>query len=714
MKIAVLGAGAMGSLYGAKLSHTQDVTMVDVNETLINHINQNGIVVQEADGTEETYTLKAVKSGTDIGVQDLVIVFVKGIFTKDTIRQNLSMIGSNTLVMTLQNGAGNNRDIAKFVSKDNILVGTTSHNCVVKGLGVIYHSGHGPTNIGPDVRTPDNTAKAKIAGEILKQGVERAPQRSLLYAAGFTEDEIKKPLIGVVSAQSEIIPGHMHLSKIAEAVKAGIYAAGGTPVVVPAIGVCDGIVMGHRGMHYSLASRELIADSVETLAAAHCFDGLVLIPNCDKIVPGMVMAALRLNIPAIVCSGGPMLAGRVKGKKTSLSQMFEAVGAYKAGKLDDAGLLECEKGSCPSCGSCSGMFTANSMNCLCEALGLALHGNGTIPAPYSERLRFAKESGKQIMELVRRDIKPRDIVNEQALENAITVDMALGCSTNSSLHLPAIAHEAGYKLDLKRFNEISEKTPNLCHLAPAGNHFMEELNEAGGVAAVMKELAGIGLLHTGLMTVSGKNVGENIAGAENRDPEVIRPVENPYSRMGGLAFLFGNIAKNGCVVKRSAVAPEMLVHTCTARVFIGEAKAVNAIYGGQIHPGDIVVILYEGPKGGPGMREMLVPTSALAGMGLDKDVALITDGRFSGASRGASIGHVSPEAAAGGEIGLLRDGDQIEIDMLHYTIHADVTEEEFARRRKEQVMPESWVKGGWLARYQKLVSSADEGAILKV
>ena len=553
-----------------------------------------------------------------------------------------------------------------------------------------------------------------MISEQIMQGVERAPQRSLLYAAGFTEDEIKKPLIGVVSAQSEIIPGHMHLSKIAEAVKAGIYAAGGTPVVVPAIGVCDGIVMGHRGMHYSLASRELIADSVETLAAAHCFDGLVLIPNCDKIVPGMVMAALRLNIPAIVCSGGPMLAGRVKGKKTSLSQMFEAVGAYKAGKLDDAGLLECEKGSCLSCGSCSGMFTANSMNCLCEALGLALHGNGTIPAPYSERLRFAKESGKQIMELVRRDIKPRDIVNERALENAITVDMALGCSTNSSLHLPAIAHEAGYKLDLKRFNEISEKTPNLCHLAPAGNHFMEELNEAGGVAAVMKELAGIGLLHTGLMTVSGKSVGENIAGAENRDPEVIRPVENPYSRMGGLAFLFGNIAKNGCVVKRSAVAPEMLVHTCIARVFIGEAKAVNAIYGGQIHPGDIVVILYEGPKGGPGMREMLVPTSALAGMGLDKDVALITDGRFSGASRGASIGHVSPEAAAGGEIGLLRDGDQIEIDMLHYTIHADVTEEEFARRRKEQVMPESWVKGGWLARYQKLVSSADEGAILKV
>ena len=545
------------------------------------------------------------------------------------------------------------------------------------------------------------------------KGVDRAPHRSLFYAAGFTDEELQKPLIGVVSAQSDIIPGHTHLSKLADAVKAGVYAAGGTPVVVPAIGVCDGIVMGHRGMHYSLASRELIADSVETLAAAHCFDGLVLIPNCDKIVPGMVMAALRLNIPAIVCSGGPMLAGRVNGKKTSLSQMFEAVGAYKAGIIDEEGLQKCEQSSCPSCGSCSGMFTANSMNCLCEALGLALPGNGTIPAPYSARVQFAKESGRKIMELVEKNIRPRDIVTMATLKNAITVDMALGCSTNSALHLPAIAHEAKLKLDLKLFNEISEKTPNLCHLAPAGEHFMEELNEAGGVCAVMKELADIGLLDTSLPTVTGKTVGENIQTAVNRDPEIIRPVENAYSRTGGLAFLFGNIAKNGCVVKRSAVAPEMRVHSCKARVFNGEDAAVKAIYGGEIKAGDIVVILYEGPKGGPGMREMLVPTSALAGMKLDKDVALITDGRFSGASRGASIGHVSPEAAAGGEIGLLRDGDIIDIDMDHYTIHARVTDEEFAERRKTQVMPESWVQDGWLARYRKLVSSADEGAVLK-
>ena len=545
------------------------------------------------------------------------------------------------------------------------------------------------------------------------KGADRAPHRSLFYAAGFTDEELQKPLIGVVSAQSDIIPGHTHLSKLADAVKAGVYAAGGTPVVVPAIGVCDGIVMGHRGMHYSLASRELIADSVETLAAAHCFDGLVLIPHCDKIVPGMVMAALRLNIPAIVCSGGPMLAGRVNGKKTSLSQMFEAVGAYKAGIIDEEGLQKCEQSSCPSCGSCSGMFTANSMNCLCEALGLALPGNGTIPAPYSARVQFAKESGRKIMELVEKNIRPRDIVTMATLKNAITVDMALGCSTNSALHLPAIAHEAKLKLDLKLFNEISEKTPNLCHLAPAGEHFMEELNEAGGVSAVMKELADIGLLDTSLPTVTGKTVGENIQTAVNRDPEIIRPVENAYSRTGGLAFLFGNIAKNGCVVKRSAVAPEMRVHSCKARVFNGEDAAVKAIYGGEIKAGDIVVILYEGPKGGPGMREMLVPTSALAGMKLDKDVALITDGRFSGASRGASIGHVSPEAAAGGEIGLLRDGDIIDIDMDHYTIHARVTDEEFAERRKTQVMPESWVQDGWLARYRKLVSSADEGAVLK-
>ena len=552
-----------------------------------------------------------------------------------------------------------------------------------------------------------------MVSDQIKKGADRAPHRSLLYALGLTEEEMARPLIAVVSAKSDIIPGHIHLDKIAEAVKAGIYAAGGTPVVVPAIGVCDGIVMGHKGMHYSLASRELIADSVETLLTAHCFDGAVLIPNCDKIVPGMLMGAIRVNIPALVCSGGPMLAGHVNGKKTSLSQMFEAVGAYQAGKLDDTGLRKCEQSSCPSCGSCSGMFTANSMNCLCEALGMALPGNGSIPAPVSARLQFAKHSGMKVMELVEKNIRPRDIVTAEAFHNAITVDMALGCSTNTSLHIPAIAHEAGLTIDLKQFNEISEKTPNLCHLAPAGEHFMEELDEAGGVSAVMKELADAGLLHTELPTVTGHTVGENIAHADNHDPEVIRPLDKPYSATGGLAFLFGNIARNGCVVKRSAVAPEMWVHSCTARVFEGEEAAVKAIFGGEIKKGDIVVILYEGPKGGPGMREMLVPTSALAGMGLDKDVALITDGRFSGASRGASIGHVSPEAAAGGEIGLLRDGDVIDIDMDKYTINARITDEEFARRRAEQKPHESWVKGGWLARYQRMVSSADEGAVLK-
>lgn len=552
-----------------------------------------------------------------------------------------------------------------------------------------------------------------MVSDQIKKGTDRAPHRSLLYALGLTEEEMARPLIAVVSSKSDIIPGHIHLDKIAEAVKAGVYAAGGTPVVVPAIGVCDGIVMGHKGMHYSLASRELIADSVETLLTAHCFDGAVLIPNCDKIVPGMLMGAIRVNIPTLVCSGGPMLAGHVNGKKTSLSQMFEAVGAYQAGKLDDAGLRKCEQSSCPSCGSCSGMFTANSMNCLCEALGMALPGNGSIPAPVSARIQFAKHSGMKVMELVEKNIRPRDIVTAEAFHNAITVDMALGCSTNTSLHIPAIAHEAGLTIDLKQFNAISEKTPNLCHLAPAGEHFMEELDEAGGVSAVMKELADAGLLHTELPTVTGHTVGENIAHADNRDAEVIRPLDNPYSATGGLAFLFGNIARNGCVVKRSAVAPEMRVHSCTARVFDGEEAAVKAIFGGDIKKGDIVVILYEGPKGGPGMREMLVPTSALAGMGLDKDVALITDGRFSGASRGASIGHVSPEAAAGGEIGLLRDGDAIDIDMDKYTINARVTDAEFARRRAEQKPHESWVKGGWLARYRKLVSSADEGAILK-
>lgn len=549
--------------------------------------------------------------------------------------------------------------------------------------------------------------------DIMKSGAERAPQRSLLYAAGFTEEEIHKPLIGVISAQSEIIPGHMHLNRLAEAVKAGIYAAGGTPVVVPAIGVCDGLVMGHKGMHYSLASRELIADSVETLAAAHCFDGMVLIPNCDKIVPGMVMAAVRLNVPAIVCSGGPMYAGNVNGKNVSLSQMFEAVGAFKSGKISEEELKTWECESCPSCGSCAGMFTANSMNCLCEALGIALPGNGTIPAPASARIHLAKHSGMKIMDLVNKEIRPRDIITEKALRNAITVDMALGCSTNSSLHIPAIACEAGIKLNLKVFNEISEKTPNLCHLAPAGEHYMEELDAAGGVSAVMKELVDEKLLCTKVLTVTGKTLEENISSSVNRNPEVIRRIQNAYSNTGGLAFLFGNIAKNGCVVKRSAVAPEMLIHTCTARVFDGEDDAVKAIYGGKIKRGDIIVIRYEGPKGGPGMREMLVPTSALAGMQLDKDVALLTDGRFSGASRGASIGHVSPEAAAGGEIGLLEDGDLIDIDMVHYRINARVTEEMFKERRKKQKMPESWVKGGWLKRYQKLVSSADEGAVLK-
>ena len=547
----------------------------------------------------------------------------------------------------------------------------------------------------------------------VKKGVDRAPHRSLFNALGLTEEELSKPLIAIVSAKSDIIPGHMHLDQIAEAVKAGVYAAGGTPIVVPAIGVCDGIVMGHKGMHYSLPSRELIADSVETVVAGHCFDGVVLIPNCDKIVPGMLMGALRMNIPAIVCSGGPMLAGRVNGRKTSLSQMFEAVGAYKAGIIDDESLQKCEQGSCPGCGSCSGMFTANSMNCLCEALGMALPGNGSIPAPYSARLQFAKHSGMKIMELVEKDIKPLDIVNEAAFRNAITVDMALGCSTNTALHIPAIAHEAGLKLDLRLFNEISEKTPNLCHLAPVGEHFMEELDEAGGVSAVMKILAEQGLIDESLLTVTGKTVGENIERAVNRDENVIRPVSNAYSQTGGLAFLFGNIAKKGCVVKRSATVPKMQVHTLRARVFEGEEAAVKAIYSGEIVKDDIIVILYEGPKGGPGMREMLTSTSALAGMKLDEDVALITDGRFSGASRGASIGHVSPEAAAGGEIGLLRDGDIIDINMENYTINARVSEEEFEARRKEQKPHETWVRSGWIARYQRLVSSADEGAILK-
>ena len=552
-----------------------------------------------------------------------------------------------------------------------------------------------------------------MRSDVVKAGPDRAPQRSLFYAAGFTEEELKKPLIGVVCSFSEIIPGHTHLDKLAQAVKAGVYAAGGTPVMVPSIGVCDGIVMGHSGMRYSLASRELIADSVETMAASHCFDGIVLIPNCDKIVPGMIMGALRVNVPAIIVSGGPMLAGHIHGAKTSLSSMFQAVGAYKAGIIDEKELTAREEACCPTCGSCSGMYTANSMNCLCEAIGIGLPGNGTIPAVYSNRTMLAKHAGAKIMELIEKDIKPRDIINADSLKNAITVDMALGCSTNSALHLPAIAHEAGVQLDLHYFNEISEKTPNLCHLAPAGPHYMEELNEAGGVSAVMKELADMGLINTELLTVTGKTIGENIADASNHNEEIIRPTDKPYSKTGGLAFLFGNIAKKGCVVKRSAVAPEMQIHSCKARVFNGEEAAVKAIYDGEINPGDIVVILYEGPKGGPGMREMLVPTSALVGMKLDREVALITDGRFSGASSGAAIGHVSPEAAMGGEIGLLRDGDIIDIDMSKYTINARVSDEEFEKRRSEQIMPEPNVKTGWLSRYARLVAGADEGAVLK-
>lgn len=545
------------------------------------------------------------------------------------------------------------------------------------------------------------------------KGAERAPNRCLLRACGYTDEELSRPLIGVVSAHSEIVPGHLHLDKLAEAVKAGILLAGGTPVLVPAIGVCDGIAMGHTGMKYSLPSRELIADSVETMAQAHCFDGLVLVPNCDKIVPGMLMAAARLNIPSIVCSGGPMLAGRHNGENMSLSKMFEAVGAYKSGKIDDKELHQLEEDACPGCGSCSGMYTANSLNCLCEALGMALPGNGTIPAVHSSRMLLGKHAGMAIVTLVKENLRPRDILTPKAFENAITMDMALGCSTNSVLHLLAIAHEAKVTLNLDLFNEISARTPNLCHLAPAGPHYIQELNEAGGIPAVMAQLAQAGLLDTTLKTVTGKTVAENIAGAENHNEEVLRPISNPYSKTGGIAVLHGNIAKDGCVVKRSAVAPEMLVHAGPARVFDCEEDAIQAIYQSQIHPGDVVVIRYEGPKGGPGMREMLNPTSALAGMGLDKSVALITDGRFSGASRGASIGHACPEAAMGGEIGLLQEGDMIEINIPEGTVNAKVSPEEFEARRKTSVIKECPIKEGWLARYTRLVASASEGAVLK-
>lgn len=560
--------------------------------------------------------------------------------------------------------------------------------------------------------SPIGGVNVKMISDRVKKESDKTPHRSLFKAMGYTDEELSRPLIGVVNAQNEIIPGHIHLDNIAKAVKAGILAAGGTPIEVPAIGVCDGIAMGHIGMHYSLPTRELIADSVECQAMAHAFDGLVLIPNCDKIVPGMLMAAARLNIPAIVCSGGPMLAGHMGCEKLSLSKTFEAVGAYEAGLIDDAKLKEYENKSCPSCGSCSGMYTANSMNCLSEVIGMALPGNGTIPAVYGDRISLAKHAGMQIMKLVEKDIKPRDIMNEKAFRNALTMDMALGCSTNSMLHLPAIAHEAGVELNLEMANEISAKTPNLCHLAPAGSHYIEELNAQGGIRAVMAEINKLGLLELDNLTVTLKTVGENIEGFEGADGEIIRPVTDPYSKTGGIAVLKGNIAKNGCVVKRSAVAPEMLKHTGPARVFTSEEAAIKAIFGGEIVKGDVVVITYEGPKGGPGMREMLSPTSALAGMKLDKDVALITDGRFSGASRGASIGHVSPEAAAGGNIGLVQEGDIIEIDINAGNINVKVSDEELEERRKNWVIPEPKIKTGYLAKYAKLVSSADKGAIL--
>ena len=546
------------------------------------------------------------------------------------------------------------------------------------------------------------------------KGVERAPNRSLFYALGYTKEELDRPLIGIVSSQNEIVPGHMNLDKITQAVKAGVRMAGGTPIMFPAIAVCDGIAMGHVGMKYSLVTRELIADSTEAMAMAHQFDGLVMIPNCDKNVPGLLMAAARLNIPAIFCSGGPMLAGTMtNGRRTCLSHMFEAVGAYHAGKLDEEGVEEYERSACPTCGSCSGMYTANSMNCLTEAIGMALRGNGTIPAVMSARLRLAKHTGMQIMELVKQNIRPRDIMTQAAFHNAEAVDMALGCSTNSMLHLPAIAHECGINLSLADANGISRKTPNLCHLAPAGDTYMEDLERAGGVYAVMAELAKAGLLDTGLLTCTGKTVAENLAGVVNRNPELIRPIENPSSPDGGIAVLKGNLAPEGCVVKRSAVAPEMMVHTGPARVFDSEDDAISAIYAGNIKAGDVVVIRYEGPKGGPGMREMLNPTSAIAGMGLDKEVALITDGRFSGATRGASIGHVSPEAALGGPIALVEEGDPIAIDIPNCKIDILVDEAVLAARKAAWTCPEPKIKTGYLARYAKLVTSAAKGAVLE-
>ena len=553
-----------------------------------------------------------------------------------------------------------------------------------------------------------------MRSDAVKTGTQQAPHRSLFNALGMTKEEMERPLVGIVCSYNEIVPGHMNLDKIAQAVKLGVAMAGGTPIMFPAIAVCDGIAMGHVGMKYSLVTRDLIADSTEAMAMAHQFDALVMIPNCDKNVPGLLMAAARINVPTVFVSGGPMLAGHLNGHKTSLSSMFEAVGAYAAGRLTEEGLTECENKTCPTCGSCSGMYTANSMNCLTEVLGMGLKGNGTIPAVYSERIRLAKHAGMQVMEMYRRNIRPRDIMTKEALLNALTVDMALGCSTNSMLHLPAIAHEIGWDFDISFANEISAKTPNICHLAPAGPTYMEDLNEAGGVYAVMNELNKKGLLHTECMTVTGKTVGENIKDCVNLNPEVIRPIDNPYSTTGGLAVLRGNLAPDGSVVKRSAVVAEMMVHEGPARVFDCEEDAIAAIKGGKIVEGDVVVIRYEGPKGGPGMREMLNPTSAIAGMGLGSSVALITDGRFSGASRGASIGHVSPEAAVGGPIALVEEGDIISINIPELKLELKVSDEELAARKAKWQPREPKVTTGYLARYAAMVTSGNRGAILEV
>ena len=549
-------------------------------------------------------------------------------------------------------------------------------------------------------------------GNFYCEGVDKAPQRSLFHALGMTKEEMERPLVGIVSSYNEIVPGHMNIDKIVEAVKLGVAMAGGTPVVFPAIAVCDGIAMGHKGMKYSLVTRDLIADSTECMALAHHFDALVMIPNCDKNVPGLLMAAARVNVPTVFVSGGPMLAGHVKGKKTSLSSMFEAVGSYAAGKFTLEDVEEFENNACPTCGSCSGMYTANSMNCLTEVLGMGLRGNGTIPAVYSERIKLAKQAGMAVMDMYRKNIRPRDIMTADAFENALTADMALGCSTNSKLHLPAIANECGIKIDLDMVNQISARTPNICHLAPAGHAYMEDLNEAGGIYAVLNELTKKNLLHTDVMTVTGKTMAENIKGCINKNTDIIRPIDQPYSETGGIAVLKGNLAPNRCVVKRSAVAKEMLVHKGPAKVFNSEEEAIAAITGGKIVKGDVVVIRYEGPAGGPGMREMLSPTSAIAGMGLDKDVALITDGRFSGATRGAAIGHVSPEAVNGGTIAYVQDGDIISIDIPNHSIQLEVSDEELAERKKTTKILVKENLTGYLKRYSKMVSSADQGAII--